>query len=468
MRRLATSAGALLLLAGCSTVSIDDALQESNERAAQFTQGQLALERSPQDRERRAALAGELLAQPLTQDGAVRLALTNSPALQALLADQWGQLEAANQLGRMPNPVFSFERMRVGEELEIGRLISFGLVDLILLPRRLSMAQSQADQAKLQLTGVVVDQVTQVRQAWVRAVAAQQSLRYAQQVNESAAASAELARRMQQVGNFSRLQRARQQAFHADAATQLALAQQAVVASREALVRSLGLDDTQAASLTLPERLPALPAAPRDGADVSASAAQQRIDLQMARAQLDFAGQSQGINRLSTYLDAELGLRHDSLFDNAGGQRATRRGFELDIALPLFDWGGTRREQLDAQSLAAAQRYEATARAATSQLRESYGAYRTAYDIARHYRDEVVPLRQAVAEENQLRYNGMLIGVFELLADAREQVASVRSAIEAQQQFWLADAALAASVIGRPMGSTGISAARALPAAAPH
>jgi len=42
-----------------------------------------------------------------------------------------------------------------------------------------------------------------------------------------------------------------------------------------------------------------------------------------------------------------------------------------------------------------------------------------------------VPLKQRISEENVLRYNGMLIGVFELLADARSQIASVNAAIEA-------------------------------------
>lgn len=457
----------VLLLAGCASVDIDDALKDANSRASQFTQGQLNLARSPEERDRRSALATDLLSKPLSQDDAVRLALANSPALQALLADGWGELSAANQAGRMPNPVFSFERMTVGPELEIGRLISFGLVDLLLLPRRLSIAQDQTEQAKLQLTGMVVDQVTQVKQAWVRAVTAQQSLKYAEQVNESAAASAELARRMQQVGNFTKLQRARQQVFHADAATQLALARQSVTASREALVRALGLSDAQAASLKLPERLPDLPAEPRAPAEISASATQQRLDLQLARAQLEQAGKSQGINLLSTFVDAELGLRRDSLFDNIEGKRATRRGFELDVALPIFDWGDARRGQLDARSLAAVNRYEATSRAATSQLRENYGAYRTAYDIARHYRNEVVPLRQAMADENQLRYNGMLIGVFELLAEARDQVTSVRGAIDAQQQFWLADAALAASVMGRPTGASTPTASAPFSSASP-
>ena len=39
-----------------------------------------------------------------------------------------------------------------------------------------------------------------------------------------------------------------------------------------------------------------------------------------------------------------------------------------------------------------------------------------------------MPLRKRISDENVLRYNGMLISVFELLADARQQVgASTRT-----------------------------------------
>ena len=62
---------------------------------------------------------------------------------------------------------------------------------------------------------------------------------------------------------------------------------------------------------------------------------------------------------------------------------------------------------------------------ARSEVREAYSAYRTSFDLAKHYRDEIVPLRKRISEENLLRYNGMLISVFELLADSREQVAAV-------------------------------------------
>jgi len=442
------------VLAGCASVGIDEALQQANTQARPFTAGQLELGRTPDQRERRSALTQTLLSGPLSQNDAVQVALANSPAVQALIAEHWAAIAAAEQSGRMPNPIFKFERLRIDSQLEIGRLLSFGLVDLILLPRRLEIARSRSSEARVQLSGAVVEQVTQVRQAWVRAVAAQQALGYAEQVRRSAQASAELARRMQQAGNFSKLQRARQQVFYADASTQLAAAMHAASAAREALVRALGLDDAQAARLALPERLPDLPKAPRDPADVAATATAQRLDVQLARARLELAGQSQGINLLSTFTEVQVGGRHDTVFDDAQGTQSTRRGWELDIRLPLFDWGTVQRDALNAQSLAAANRFDAVVRAASSQLRESYSGYRTAYDIAKHYRDEVVPLRQAMAEENLLRYNGMLIGVFELLADARDQVAGVTGAIQAQQQFWLADAALAASVIGQPSASS--------------
>ena len=457
--RLAAMGAAALLLAGCASVDIDQALQETNQTTQGFTQGKLELSRTEQQRQARSQLSEQLLVKPLSMDDAVQLALANSPSMQALVAQSWADMAAANQAGRIGNPVFTYERIRAGDELELGRLLSIGLLDLLTLPQRQVISRNQVAQAKTQLSGTVVEQVSQVRQAWVRAVAAHQLLQYADQVNRSAQASAELAKRMQEVGNFTKLQRARQHAFYADSAAQLASAQHAVTAAREELVRQLGLTDAQAAQLKLPDRLPDLPKEQKAAGDVSASALQQRIDVQLARLQLDVAGKSQGLTLLNSMLDVEAGVRRDTVFDNATGEKSHRRGYELEIRLPIFDWGGAQRASMNAQSLAAANRYEAVVRSASSQLRESYSAYRTAYDLAKHYRDEIVPLRKVMAEENVLRYNGMLIGVFELLADSRDQIASVMQAINAQQQFWLADAGLASSIIGKPMamGATPVS-----------
>jgi hypothetical protein len=220
--KLALAVATVGVLSGCASVSLEQNVSRVNAETAGFTDGQLAVARSAEEREQRAGLAAKLLAAPLGQQEAVQLALVNSHALQALLAQGWVESADAAQVGRIANPVFSFERMVAGDELELGRALSFGLLDVLTLPARRGIAERRIEQAQLRLSSEVVDQVTQVRQTWVRAVAAQQTLKYARQVFESAAAGAELARRMRAAGNFNRISRAREQAFYADAATRLA------------------------------------------------------------------------------------------------------------------------------------------------------------------------------------------------------------------------------------------------------
>ena len=450
--KLTALAASVLILAGCASIDFDQAISSANQTTGSFTGGKLELNRTAQQNDARAKLAADLLAKPLSSDDAVQLALANSPAVQTMLAQSWADMSAANQAARISNPIFTFERVTFKDELELGRLLSFGLLDLLTLPRRFAIAQSQIAQSQVQLSASVVEQVTQTRQTWVRAVAAGQVLQYTNQINTAAEASSELAKRMQQVGNFNKLQRARQQFFYADSIARLAAAQHGALAAREELVRQLGLTDAQANQMKLPDRLPDLPKDARTPELVSSTATDQRLDVKLARGQLDAAGKAQGLSLLTSLVDVELGIIRSTTFDNGAsvGKAFAKRGYEVGIRLPIFDWGNAKRDAMNAQSLAAANRYESTVRSATSQLRESYSAYRTAYDVGRHYRDEVVPLRKTVAEENMLRYNGMLIGVFELLADTRDQIGSVIAAINAYQQFWLADAALSASMTGKP------------------
>ena len=97
----------------------------------------------------------------------------------------------------------------------------------------------------------------------------------------------------------------------------------------------------------------------------------------------------------------------------------------------------------------AVHRTEAVAVKAQSEVRESYSAYRTAYDVARHFRDEVVPLRKRISDENLLRYNGMLASVFELLADSKDQIVSVTGAVESLRDYWVAETNLQTALTGR-------------------
>ena len=444
-------------LSGCASYDLNQGLGRVNRDANGFTQNELNFAKNKEDRDKRLAATNQLLAKPVGQKEAVQLLLANSTAFQALLAQNWAEAASAAQSGRISNPTFAFESVVTGSETELTRFFTFGLLDLFTLPQRSAVANYRVEQAQIRMTAEVVDQVTLVRQSWVRAVAAAQSYKYADQVLASAEASAELARRMESVGNFNKLTRARHQAFYADAATQLATAKQLALLRKEELVRLLGLDEDQAKQLVLPERLPNLPKQPMTPEDVAKQVSQERLDIQQAKAALNAAAKAQGLNKVTSFTDIELTVRRGSVSDSSTSTNSSRRGYEVGVKLPIFDWGDMQRDIMSAQTLAAANQLEATVRSAGSSLRENYAAYRTAYDLSRHFKEEVIPLRKVISEENVLRYNGMLIGVFELLADSRDQIGAVISAIAAEQQFWLTDAALQATLIGRPT-STGVAA----------
>jgi outer membrane protein TolC len=407
----------------------------------------------------------ELLQAPLSAEAAVQVALFNHRGLQASLHDLGISEAELLQASRLPNPGFTFGRFKAGEEREIERAFHFSLARVLALPWLRDAAQARFAATQSSVAMRVLEHGALTRRAWVQAVAAQEGVHYAQQVMRAAQASAELARRMQQVGNFSALQRAREQAFYADAALNLARAEQAERAAREKLTRALGLWGAQTL-VTLPERLPDLPPAPKDLPDVERLAVAQRLDLQAARWTAQQSAAQIGLAQPLPFTQGlELGLER-----NGSNEAPTSRGWELGFELPLFDGGLAKRTMAEHVHRQALLRAEQAAIDARSEVREAYGAYRSAYDIARHHRDEIVPLRKRILDENVLRYNGMLIGVFELLADARTQIASVNAAIDAQRDFWLAQADLDAALVGKPMlpAAAGSSQSMRVDSGAPH
>lgn len=444
--RTAGAGLAVSVLAGCATVSVDRAMDDAQGVARERAGAEARRISSDEQRQQVAAEVDRLLAQPLTADLAVRIAMANSPGFQAMLHENAATMAAAVQSGRLINPVFTFDRLVRGDDIDIGRLLSFQIVDLLTWPLRTQMANLRIEQDKIKAAGDIIERAADARKAWIEAVAAQQTLAYYRDVLTAAEASAELARRMQGVGNWSRLQRAREQAFYADAAVQLARAQQANLTAHEALVRLLGLDRAQAARLQLPSRLPDLPATVREPIAITQALLEQRLDVQAAQRALEHTAKLGGLTQVRSVVSRlEAGVVRNS---ETGAP--IQRGYEIEVPLPVFDPGDALRAEMRSTYQATVFRTRQVLLDAQSQTAEAYGAYRTAFDVARHYREEIVPLRKNIAEENLLRYNGMLIGVFELLADAREQVGSVIQAIEAQREFWIADAMLQTTLIGRP------------------
>ncbi len=442
--RLPALVATSLLLGGCASLTGDAGFAD----VAKATQARLGHQ---VQWSRNGEMAGDaarrvqaLLAKPLGVEDAVQLALLNNRGLQARFAELGITEAEVVQASSLPNPGFSFGRTRQGDEREIERGFHLNVARLIALPIVARMEQQRLAQTRGESAMAVLTLAADTRKAWVDAVAAIESVTYMRQVMQAAAASAELARRMQAAGNFNKLARAREQSFYADAALGLARAEQRQRATRERLTRLLGAWGEQT-TFELPDRLPDLPANVSDQPDIERTAMRQRMDVEAARMTMARTARNLGLTKATRFVNVfELGLMR-----NGSNEAPRQTGWEVGFEIPLFDWGGARVARAEGIYMQAAHRAAETAVNARSEVREAYGNYRSAYDMARHQRDEIVPLKKRIAEEQLLRYNGMLIGVFELLADARMQITSVNNCIDSLREFWLASADLDMALIGK-------------------
>ena len=464
MTRLTIIAAASLLLAGCASFSPDGGFDKVAQLTQERTGQSVALQRSPEDAQTAQNRVAELLQAALTADAAVEVALLNNRGLQAKFGDLGIAESELVRAGRLKNPSLSFGRMSGGGGVEIERTVLFDILGLLTMPMAKEVGQQRFEQAQYQAAYDAVSLAADVRRAYFDAVAAQELAKFYEQVKETADVSNELAKRMLQAGNFNKLAQMREQAFYADATAQLARAQHQAAAQREKLIRLLGLYGEQL-NFRLPQRLPELPKQVIEPQNAEQTAMDKRLDVQMAKRAAEATAKSLHLTnatRMVNVLDVAYKNKSES-----GAPRAN--GYEIELELPLFDFGSTRAARAQATYMQAVNRTAEVAVNARSEVREAYSAYRTAYDLAQHYRDEVVPLRKRISEENLLRYNGMLIGVFELLADAREQVAGVTGYVQALRDFWVAETNLQTALTARSpaAGSVSQPAAAAGSATAP-
>jgi outer membrane protein TolC len=254
---------------------------------------------------------------------------------------------------------------------------------------------------------------------------------------------------------------------------QLATARLRKETEREQLTRLMGLWGTDV-QYRLPGALQDLPARPKTIRQIEAEAIERRIDLAIARMELDALAKSLGLTRTTRFVtDLEVaGMRNSERkteFNDLGEAETERtrwKGIEVEFQIPIFDFGESRERQAEALYMRAVHRLAELAVNIRSEARSAYRTYRAAYDISAQYRNEVLPLRKTISDETLLQYNAMLADPSELLVDARGRITSNAAAIEAKRDFWLATVNLRAAIIGGGGGAGG--EAEAATAAAPQ
>ena len=437
------------LLGGCRTFSPDGGMSP----VAAFIGGTLNKDvvavRTPQDDIVARGVVESLLKRPLTADAAVQVALLNNRGLQAAY-NELGIAEAvmiANS--RPPAPTFSINNVSTPLELDIERQIVVAILGLVTQPARSRIAADRFAQAQLQAALETLRVAAETRRAYYRTVAAREAVAALTPFKSAAEKSAELAKQLGETGTLNQLDQARQQVFYADLTAQLATAQRETMVAREQLVRLMGLWGYDL-DFRLPTTLPGLPAKPRALAAVEQEAMDRRVDLQIARIEVEALAKSYGLTRKTHFINVlDAGAISKTQKDKGGGEpRSDGGGFSIEFQVPIFDFGRPRVREAEQRYMRAVNLLAEQAVNSRSEAREAYRSYRATYDIAGHYRREVLPLRQIIFDQSRLQANAMLIDVFALLTEARERIAANINGIEAKRNFWLADTDLGVAILG--------------------
>jgi len=441
---------ALLAIGGCANFSRDGGFDPVAQATRAHLGKQILWPRTDGERARSGAQVAEILSRPLSIDDAVQVALLNNRELQAAF-EQLGVSEAdLVQAGRLPNPRFDFRHAGAAGQYDIEESVSFNVVSLLTMSYRRDIEQRRFAQTQAGLEQRVLALARETRSAYVAAVAARESAAYHEQVSSAATAGAELARRMVSAGNWNRIDQARERAFELESQQGVERARYIEIASREKLIRLLSLPNASGADtpLHLADRLPELPTAIEALPDVEQYVLESRVDLQIQRLRLDELARSLDLTHSTRFLNVlEAG---PTRIKQGPAGAAYESGFVLSFEVPIFDSGAARLKRAEAIYAQALDAFAQAAIDARSQIRQAYASYRAAHKLAIQQRDEILPLRKSVADQNLLRYNASLISIFELLSGARDQAAGVDDYIQSARGFWIAKSEFEASLLGDP------------------
>jgi len=445
--RVVVLVAAAASLSACRTFSPDGGMDAVATVAGQGLNKDVIQIRSAEDEAAVRARVARLLHHPLSADAAVQIALLNNLDLQAAY-NRLGIAEAlAVKASRPPALSVSFSDVSTPVELDIERKVIGSLLSLLTMPARTRIASDEFAQAELQAAEDTLRVAAETRRAYVRAVAAREIATVLGEAKANAEASADLAGHLSQTGAINKLDLTRREVFATETDAELVAVRQQATAAREKLTRLMGLwhSDLEA---DLPIALPPVPGATRSAGTIEQNALNGRVDVQMARLEMEFMAKSYGLTRATHFLNVLEVAGIAKTQKDRGQTRGEGGGYELVLEVPLFDFGKANVREAEQRYLEAANHLGQLGINAASEARAAYGAYRATYTIAKKYENEVLPLHQTLSAEIELQYNAMQIDAFALLQAARERLRARVAGVEARRNFWLASTDLSVAMLG--------------------
>ena len=400
----------LLALSGCSTISQNDVFSGLKED----THKNIAWIKTPEEAAMVTKNVNDLLAQPLSQENAVHIALINNRSLQQMYEQIGLSQSELVQAGLMSNPLLGYTIGRGGGVTRSTLSLDVALLDLLWIPLRKNLASVALEETRLTVGDEVLQTVREVKKAYIDAHVIQEKMALYVNLLKSHEASTQLAIRQYAAGNLSKRNLLKMQDTYAHARLEVLDLNRENAMVREKLNHVLGLygDQTSYILEDVPLKLGA--SIPNDK-ELETRAISNRLDLKAATKAVDYAARDAGYTQNTRFLSG-MELSAESEKETAS-QRFN--SFGIKIPIPIFDFGQGRMGKAQAMYNQKVHRLYEVAVNIRSQVRESYAASRYAYDKALETTEVIILVNQQILEETKLFYNGMLDGIYELLEDQR-------------------------------------------------
>jgi cobalt-zinc-cadmium efflux system outer membrane protein len=436
----------LVVGAGCASVSktaghaeVSEIVQERIGAKTRWDQG------SPEDQQV-AKWLDEILRGGLTRERAVAVALLNNPALQEAY-EQLGVSQADMvQAGLLSNPSIGghIEVASNGSSRDVQISLVQDFLDVFVLPARKQIAREQFEADILRVAHQALETAAEVSKEVTATEAAARLVELRQSVVDATLGSATLAEKQRAAGNLTDLREASEEVVHAESQMDLARDRMELLRRRERVNRLLGLWGARA-DWTLSEELPGPPDSEVPLEDLEGLAVSRRLDVDAARKQRLLMGHAVDLARKSRLFGRiEVGVDVHQFPD---GPRVF--GPSLVLELPIFDQRQALIGRLEAQERQADRHLAGVSATARSEVRLAHAELRAAREIVDQYRKVVLPLRERIVGEGQLRYNGMLLGLYQLLQLKQDEIESQARYIAAVRDYWIARADLDRALGGR-------------------
>jgi len=422
-----------LSLTACATVQRDARLPEVRTTVGDRISQTIAWnQNSEQDRQAEDAVR-RLLQHELTASAAIQIALLNNRHLQASY-ERLGIAQAdLVEAGLLQNPTFSFLVVTGSGGTITEAAIVQDFVSVLSMSARKKVGEAAAQRATLEVAKSVLDLAAEVQTQYYTVVGDAQALELSRQVVDSTGAAAELAQRQRSAGNISLRDQTMQQAFYAQTLLDVAQAETQLQSDREKLNRLMGVWGADT-NWKAPTRLPAIPETLPALDKLEARAIEGRLDLAAAKKDAEAAAQALNLTRQFRYL-GPLGI---GVAYKREPDLGKFWGPTVELGIPIFNQRQADVARAEADFKRTQERVAALAVDIRSQARESRARLAAASSMVHHYEAVLLPLQQTIVGETLKLYNGMLVGVYELLLAQQNQVQTARQYVAANKAFWLA------------------------------